>query len=529
MNPINQIVRHALRIFILISLVILLARPSAPVHAATEIFVSESGGGVVCSRTTPCSLTQGLSMVVADNVLIARAGTYTTGTSGSINEVVLLDKTISFLGGWDGGTVGPIVRTPGTSILDAKNSRRVITITGDASVHPTVNGWTIQNGNASNLPNTCQALVGDIEGCGGGIYINGAEPTISNNIIRDNVAANAIAAGRGAGGGIYVYRSAGTLIRANEIFDNDAHINGLGEGGGIYFFESGGKTTAMENNIHGNEDSSTSFFTHSGIAFYVISNTSQIQIYDNDIHDNNPVNWSFSGVAVKCQYCESDMLIDENNIHENYGVSAISSGYGNPTIQQNTIINKEVSIGLDLFATDTIPHAPGIFTLVANNIIADHSDYNIRISTGTTEENHTQFIHNTLVNSDYGLYVAMGSTGSVSFDRGIVSGAGDVGIYQEAGSLVAPLVSHTLFDNNTVDGILGDFPLYGDPLFVDPDVGNFHLKAGSAAINVVTDGGLDEDIDDDDRPNGYGPTPYDVGADEYLWPYFRFLPFLRKP
>jgi hypothetical protein len=528
MNYFSQIIRQTLRIIILFSLIILIAHPAIPVHAATERFVSETGGGVACTRAAPCSLTQGLGSVLEDDILYAQAGTYLSGTSGAVNEVVYLDKTFAFLGGWDGGTVGPIIRNYGTSILDAKHSRRVITINGDSTVHPTVNGWTIQNGNASNLPNTCKALVGDIEGCGGGIYVNGAEPIISNNIIRDNVAANAIAAGRGAGGGIYVYRSAGTLIRANEIFSNDAHVNGLGEGGAVYFFESGGKTTAMENEIYRNEDSSTSYFNHSGIAFYVISNTDQIQIYDNDIHDNNPASETYSGVAVLCQYCESNMLIDENHIYDNNGVSAISSGYGNPTIQQNTIINKGIQVGIDLHATDIIPHTPGLFALVANNIIADHTDYNIRIHTGLTEENHTQLIHNTLVDSDYGLYISMNDTSTVSFDRGIISGAGVVGIYQEPGPLVAPLVSHTLFDNNTADGIVGDFPLYGDPLFVDPDVGNFHLQAGSAAINVVTDGGLAEDIDDDDRPNGYGPTPYDVGADEFVWQYFRFLPLVRK-
>jgi hypothetical protein len=60
----------------------------------------------------------------------------------------------------------------------------------------------------------------------------------------------------------------------------------------------------------------------------------------------------------------------------------------------------------------------------------------------------------------------------------------------------------------------------GSQVFVDPTVFNFHLVAGSPAINVgldLTENGLfgfDYDIDSDPRPTGV--LTWDIGADEYV-------------
>jgi uncharacterized repeat protein (TIGR01451 family) len=51
----------------------------------------------------------------------------------------------------------------------------------------------------------------------------------------------------------------------------------------------------------------------------------------------------------------------------------------------------------------------------------------------------------------------------------------------------------------------------GDPAFVDPDNGDYHIGPGSAAIDAGLDAGVDHDIDGEPRPLGGG---YDLGADE---------------
>ncbi len=52
----------------------------------------------------------------------------------------------------------------------------------------------------------------------------------------------------------------------------------------------------------------------------------------------------------------------------------------------------------------------------------------------------------------------------------------------------------------------------GDPNFVAPDLYDYHIKAGSAAIDRGVDAGVDTDVDHQARPQGTAP---DLGADEY--------------
>jgi uncharacterized repeat protein (TIGR01451 family) len=52
----------------------------------------------------------------------------------------------------------------------------------------------------------------------------------------------------------------------------------------------------------------------------------------------------------------------------------------------------------------------------------------------------------------------------------------------------------------------------GDPGFVNPNAGDYHIGPGSAAIDAGVDAGVTADIDGHPRPAGLG---FDIGADEY--------------
>lgn len=59
----------------------------------------------------------------------------------------------------------------------------------------------------------------------------------------------------------------------------------------------------------------------------------------------------------------------------------------------------------------------------------------------------------------------------------------------------------------------GEGNINDDPIFVDPQSGDFHLSAGTACIDAGTSSGAPAyDIDGDSRPQGEG---YDIGSDEY--------------
>lgn len=59
----------------------------------------------------------------------------------------------------------------------------------------------------------------------------------------------------------------------------------------------------------------------------------------------------------------------------------------------------------------------------------------------------------------------------------------------------------------------GTLNLWGDPKFVSPATGNYHLHPDSPAKDVGIDAGVYTDIDGEPRPMGLG---FDIGADEVL-------------
>ena len=75
-------------------------------------------------------------------------------------------------------------------------------------------------------------------------------------------------------------------------------------------------------------------------------------------------------------------------------------------------------------------------------------------------------------------------------------------------------------DDNLITGTVN---IWGDPTFVAPACGNYHVGPGSAAIDAGVDAGVLTDIDGDPRPIGLG---FDIGADE-AWRWV-FLPLVLR-
>jgi predicted outer membrane repeat protein len=78
---------------------------------------------------------------------------------------------------------------------------------------------------------------------------------------------------------------------------------------------------------------------------------------------------------------------------------------------------------------------------------------------------------------------------------------------------------------NTVGVTNGGHSLIGDPKFVDPLNGDYHLQFGSAAIDHGIDAGVYTDLDGKPRPVGAG---FDIGAYEYQAIKVVYLPLIRK-
>jgi hypothetical protein len=62
---------------------------------------------------------------------------------------------------------------------------------------------------------------------------------------------------------------------------------------------------------------------------------------------------------------------------------------------------------------------------------------------------------------------------------------------------------------------LGAVNVRASPAFVDPELGDYHIAADSAAIDAGVNAAVTTDIDGETRPHHSG---YDIGADEYIGP-----------
>ena len=139
-------------------------------------------------------------------------------------------------------------------------------------------------------------------------------------------------------------------------------------------------------------------------------------------------------------------------------------------------------------------------------------------------------VHNTIAqNGSEGIYVGWYNSGYSSLtltNNIIVSHTTGIYVYPDPTNSVT--ATHTLFYGNGTDtsgGIITSTNVItGNPLFVDPVGWDYHIQAGSAAIDKGGDAGVTTDIDRDTRPWGAG---YDIGADEFRQ-WYVYLPLVLR-
>lgn len=413
-----------------------------------------------------------------DEIRVA-TGTYTDAAG----TVAGIDKTVTLLGGWDGGFT---TRDPNaySTTMDAQGNGRVVYISGNIS--PTIDGFTITNGNANDEATGT--------GQGGGIYSEDASPVIQNNIIISNKAS--ISPTSGSGGGIYLYgASASAFISGNQVLSNTVHST-LGDRGGGGISLDHGAATIQGNLIQGNVCSRAGGGLH--------SQYSSSRILDNEIRGNEAGN-NGGGIYSRnldCPLIQGNLII--NNVAGWNGGGIMASHATTPTIVANRVFSNTgyASVGLG---------GSGYFT-VTNNFIA-HSNYG-----GIALWSSTRFglmAHNTIVsNTEWGICLH-DATITPTIVNNIVA-FNTYGI-QAGANASGTLDYNDMWGNTTQDYDLpgapepGPHDIQADPLFVDPANDDYHLRPGSPCIDAGTDVGVMSDIDGDVRP--IGPRA-DIGADE---------------
>ena len=503
------------------SQVVALARGATP--AVRYVASSGNDAGNDCANSSaPCATVQHAVDVAdsGDEIRVA-TGVYTdvqarprddVVATGVVTQVVYISKTVTIRGGYSSGDWGAPNPEANPTTLDAQGQGRVLYVTG--SISPTIEGLHITGGNATGLGG--EPLGTDT---GGGAYVITATVSFSGNWVFSNTASS-ITTSNTLGGGLYQSHGSAALY-GNYVTSNTAAF-----GGGLYFIDSS-DVSLVANFISGNRAGRG----HGGGLYF--NNSSDAVLASNTIVSNTasgPAS-NFGGGAY---FLSSDGVIVTANIVRGNLAEGGGSGLhfqtcSNVRLDRNIISsNRAGSGGGLLFLTSSS-------VTLTNNAIIDN-----RVDTAggglVIQGSALQLAHNTIARNSGG-----GGSGVYVLDSGpiystvtltntiLVSHA--VGITVASGNtatLEATLWSSGAWANETdTEGagviITGTVNITGDPAFIDPDAGDYHIGPGSAARDMGITTTVSHDIDGDPRPIGHG---YDLGADE--WIAYVFLPVIFK-
>jgi hypothetical protein len=560
----------------LVSMLFLLALLGAPLSGrAITAMAAPNTDHTVCPAGPPTcdySIIQDAvdAAAAGDNILVATGIYSEINYTNELAQVVYLDKSVSIQGGYtttDWTTSDPLA-FPTT--LDAGGQGRVLYITGDIS--PTIAGLRITGGDTAFLgtwengggvfiySSTAtlenNAIFSNTAHGGGGIWMDHSAAALANNAILSNTATD--------GGAIFMWQCDNASITGNEISHNTAvsYTGGLRSLAGdniqiddnLFSYNTGDWSGGLdlEGNgitLFGNTILSNTAVDHGG----GLSLSGNIELVDNVISFNTAGEGG-GGLVVS----GGSPIFIRNMIAENQSMlgGGVQSFWSTPTFIDNTVSGNSADFGggfavgdgllrANTFISNTATNQGGGLYLGESPVLSGNF-----ISANSAQEGGGVFFNESdarLVNNviyansaDFGSGLATGLSAPHLLHTTIANNTGGsgVGIFVSSGTLALTntiLVSHTVgidvamgstatleatlwYGNNTDLGgggtvITGTINLWGNPAFLDPTIGDYHLGMGSPALDEGVDAGVRIDVDNQPRPY---QAP-DLGADEY-WP-----------
>jgi parallel beta-helix repeat protein len=255
----------------------------------------------------------------------------------------------------------------------------------------------------------------------------------------------------------------------NIILSNTAKARIGSNGGGIYLINSANPTLSG-NTIQGNWGN-----LGSGVS---VSGSDNATLSANIIQGNRDVYGSCGGCSVHLS-ASANVALDNNVIAGNQAGSGVC-------VEESTVVLRHTTLarGVDCAGSGVHIWRNGSSVWLTNTILVSHA---------------------------VGITVAAGNTVTLAATLWGTDTWANTNDWSGAGAI------------NT-----GTHNYWGDPGFVDPDAGDYHIGPRSAARDVGLNTGVNSDIDGDLRPLGPGP---DLGADEY-WPpggfKYIFLPLVLQ-
>jgi len=497
---------------LLVGLFLLLNGTPQIVRADTGgLFVTPGGSGD-CSQGNPCDLQTALGMASDGDTIYIGEGVYT----GSGAAVVTITRSLTLYGGWDGTTTTPPVRDPDAhpTTMDGEGARRGVYVSGDITV--ALVGFTVTNG------------VAPIKGAG--LYSNNAHLTLRGMTFYSNVISTTVT-GSPYGGGAMV--EGGTLqVEASTFRANSVRGEGYSTGGGLVISHT--LTATVVDSLFRDNDA----WDTSGLYFWSphAGDNAPLTVRRSRFVGNgrgNSPGFASGGYSGAMKIVNANALVEDNIVEQNEfanGTGAVSVLYSDLFMARN-IISDNTSLsgasGLDLY------YLSSPFTLTNNVIVDNQSTYywtehacvHIISSDG-------QMLHNTIARNDntYGVRIEGNATVALTNTILVSHTVGITVSEASTATLEGTLWGSGAWSNGTDWGgdgtiVTGTVNIWGDPAFVSPDRGDYHIGPGSAARDAGVNAGVTGDIDGDARPQG---SSYDIGADEYTQKWDIYLPLVVK-
>lgn len=433
---------------------------------------------------------------------------------------------------------------PGQFIVDGGDTFRVLDIGG---VDVTIDGMTIQHGNVSGaaangagirstgnltlshvelLSNTAQSQGGAVQAAGslavvdslfrnnrstsgvGGALRSGSAATISRTLFLDNTS-------WGDGGAVYAL---GSLVISNGHFQDNRCRASSCDGGALFSFS---QTT-----LHNTQFLSNTAQDQGGGA----SAPGFLSVTDGQFEGNRAVFGTGGGLfAQNVATVEGTAFVSNTARGAGGGISASGA----------------LTVAHVRFDGNQSTHATGGGLWVSGAVRVSGTQFLHNLATAGGAIYHAHLGSGSVVNSLFagnraataqGASLALASPGVFEVVHVTI---GDLGM--SAGSAIHVLTgtahitntlvaSHSVAISNSGGTVLQDFNLFfnnmtdiqgvvsggannasGDPEFIAPALDNYHLGAGSAAIDAGTDAGIVTDYDGETRPQDAG---FDTGYDE---------------
>jgi hypothetical protein len=368
--------------------------------------------------------------------------------------------------------------------LDARGLGRVLFINTGEQLGAVIEGLSMTGGNAYGQVGGHSPTHRE-QSSGGGVYVFGSDPTLSNNHITGNTSAE--------GGGMYT-SFCNLTLHGNTFIGNST----IGDGGGLLVHAGG---AVLSDNLF----KSNSAQNGGGFATSFGGGN-----FTRDTFSGNHASGFGGGLALETTAFLNETLILSNTAEYGGGIGFFEGINPNSpyAVLTNTVIadNQAGLGGAGVF----IPSGSAVHllhTTLARNTGGGDSGLMLGWYSWQQPGASTVAMTDTiLAYQGVGIRVSDDSTLTAN---GVLWFADPVKVSQSISSTVWVWNEHN-----------------GDPLFVDPDGGDYHISEGSAAHDVGVPSGVTRDLDGERRPMGQG---WDLGADELFELPWTYLPLMQKP